>query len=143
MGWSPCAPEVPVIVGSSDYRNSRRKPELLAVGSPNFGQDYRPYGDHSIPVSSLLDVRSPLLVLFLSSILCSTQSWKVVVVPRAIGKSVPRRINIVLLFLSRPAAPRRIFSFVVLVVPALPVTMLIKGHRLPLLLLLLPLLGMC
>jgi len=66
----------------------------------------------------------------------------VVAVPRAIGKSVPRRIKIVLLFLSRPAAPRRILSFVVLVVPALPVAVASRGPRLLSLLLLLPLLGL-
>ena len=117
MGWSPCAPEVPVTIGSSDRRKSRRSLELPAIGSPDFGWDYRPYGDHSIPVSSLLDVRSPLLVLFLSSILCSTQSWMVVAVPRAIGKSVQRRLKIVPLFRSRLATPRRLTRMVVLVVP--------------------------
>ena len=126
-------------VGSSDRRKSRRTPELPAVGSPDFGRDYRPYGDHSIPVSSLLDVRSSLLVLFLSSILCSTQSWKVVVVPRAIGKSVPRRLKIVPLFPSRLAAPRHLTRVVVLVFPV-AVAVVTRGHRLPLLLRLLPLL---
>ena len=65
MGWSPCAAKVPVTVGSSDRRKSRRTSELPAVGSPDFGRDYRSYGDHSIPISSLLDVRLHLLVLFL------------------------------------------------------------------------------
>ena len=125
MRWSPCAPKVPMTVGSSDHRKSRRKPELPAVGSPDFGRDYRPYGDHSIPVSSLLDVHSPLLILFLSSTLCSSQSWKVVAVPRAIEKSIPRRLKIVLLFPSHLSTPRRLTRVVVLVVPVLPVAVVL------------------
>jgi len=65
----------------------------------------------------------------------------VVAVPRAIGKSVPRRIKIVLLFLSRPAAPRRLTRVVVLVVPV-AVAVATRGLLLLPLLLLLLLLGL-
>jgi len=59
-----------------------------------------------------------------------------------IRRSVPRRTKIVLLSLSRLAAPRWHASVVVLVVPV-AMAVVTRGHRLPLLLLLLPLLGMC
>ncbi|XP_066395929.1 secreted RxLR effector protein 161-like, partial [Miscanthus floridulus] len=45
---------------------------------------------------------------------CCAQSWKVVAVPRAIEKSVLRRLKIVPLFPSRLAPPRRLTRVVVL-----------------------------
>ena len=65
-------------------------------------------------------------------------------------ESDPRRTKIVLLSPSHLATPKRHFPVLMLVVlvllvvvPMLPIAVTTKGHRLPLLLLLLPLLGMC
>ena len=67
----------------------------------------------------------------------------VVAVPRAIRKSVPRRLKIVPLFPSRLAAPRRLTRVVVLVVPvAVAVAVATRGLLLLPLLLLLLLLGL-
>jgi len=65
----------------------------------------------------------------------------VVAVPRAIGKSVPRRLKIAPLFRSHLAAPRHLTHVVVLVLPV-AVAVATRGHQLLPLLLLLLLLGL-